>query len=209
MSKIIDVEYSKIDDTFPTVHNVDKNKLKMTTVSLYSVSKISGSNKLIYLIKKYFKTNNLTITDGTANVGSDTINLSLNFKHVNAIELDKTEFKALKNNVDVYNLKNVSLFNRNTVDLISTLKQDVVYIDAPWGGTDYKKESSVKLFLGNNEISEVYNKNKKYAKLFIFKVPKNYDFNNFIQITKNVKYYLHAFTNTKNKVKYYYIFCPT
>ena len=75
MSEIVDVEYSKLDETFPTVKNVDKNKLKMTTVSLYSVSKISGSNKLVYLIKKYFKTDNLTITDGTTTIICDVTNL--------------------------------------------------------------------------------------------------------------------------------------
>ena len=209
MSSIVDIPHSKMDKIFPTVKNVDKNKLKITETGMFSVSKVSGSNKLIYLIKKYFKTNKLKITDATANVGSDTINLALHFKHVNSIELDPFEFNVLKNNVDVYGLNNITLFNDSSLDIIKTLKQDVVYIDAPWGGVDYKKNKSVQLFLGDKEISNVYNKNKQYAKLFVFKVPKNYDFNFFIQNTKNTKYYLHSYVNHKNEIKYYFIFCPS
>jgi hypothetical protein len=208
MSNIVDIQYSKLNKIFPTVNGVDKTKLKITDVGLYSVSKVSGSSKLIYLIKKYFKTDDLIITDATANVGSDTINLALNFKKVNSIELNTGEYDVLKNNVSVYNLKNVKLYNDSSLNMISKLKQDVVYIDAPWGGIDYKKLDSVKLYMSDVEISQIYNKNKKYAQLFVFKVPVNYNFNYFFKKTKITKYYLHAYIN-KNNIKYYFIFCPS
>ena len=205
--QIINIPTDKMDKIFPTVKNVDKSKLQITNVGLYSVSKISGSLKLVYLIKKYFKTNKLTITDGTANVGSDSIMLALHFNKVNSIEYDKTEFKVLQNNVNQYKLDNINLYNDDTTKKLKQLIQDVIFIDAPWGGTDYKDNKNIKLFMCNKEISEIFNENKKYAKLFIFKVPTNYDFNYFISNTKIIKFYVHSFD--KNEVvKYYFIFVP-
>ncbi len=209
MNDIVNISYSKMNQIFPTVKDIDKSKLKITKIGMYSVSKISGSDKLIFLIKKYFKTSDLIITDATANVGSDTINLALHFNEINSIELNELEFNVLKNNVNVYKLNNVNLYNDNSLNIIPTLKQDVVYIDAPWGGLDYKQHNALQLFLSDKELSQIYNENKKYTKLFIFKVPKNYDFNFFITKTKIIKYYIHAFVNDKNDIKYYFIFCPT
>ena len=51
---------------------------------------------------------------------------------------------------------------------------DVLYIDAPWGGKDYKNKERLSLYLDKNELSDIYNKFKKKTKLFVFKLPKNY-----------------------------------
>ncbi len=211
MNNIVDIPYKKMDQIFPTVKGVDKKKLKISKIGLYSVSKINGSSKLIYLIKKYNlkSPDKLTITDATANVGSDSINLALHFKHVNSIELDKLEFSILQNNVNVYGLKNISLYHGNSLDIIPTLQQDIVFIDAPWGGIDYLKDEYLKLYMSDMEISAIFNKYKTYAKLFVFKIPINYNFNFFIQNTKITKYYIHSYVNHHNEIKYYFIFCPT
>lgn len=196
------------DSFFPRVSGVDKTKLQITNVGQYSVSRVDGALKLVYLLKKYFKTNKITITDGTGNNGSDTIMLALNFEKVNAIERNPIEFSVLKNNVEVYKLENVKLINGDTNDELKHLKQTVVYVDAPWGGVDYKEKESVKLFMGENEISSLFNKNKKYAELFVFKVPTNYDFNYFIRNTGVTKYYIHSYEK-HNVIKYYFLFVPT
>ena len=73
---------------------------------------------------------------------------------------------------------------------------------------DYKKNISMQLFLDNIEISEIFKMFKKYTDLFIFKVPINYDFNYFIQNTKIIKYYIHAYSNIYKVIKFYYIFAP-
>jgi 16S rRNA G966 N2-methylase RsmD len=106
------------------------------------------------------------------------------FKHVNAIELDKTNFTVLSNNIDVYGYKNINLINGDSTVELNKLNQDVIYIDAPWGGRDYKKFKQLRLFLGKMELSDIYNKFNNRTKLFIFKVPYNYDINNFLLRTK-------------------------
>ena len=203
-----------LKDTYPDIINVDMNKLKISKVGKYSTSKVHGAEQLVKYIKRYCKILNinkckdLIITDGTGNNGSDTIYLALNFKHINSIEKDINEFQILENNVKTYNLNNVSLYNASTLDILNTLTQDIIYIDAPWGGISYKNHKQVKLYMDNKEISEIYLKNKNYAKLFIFKVPKNYDFNYFIKIT-NILFIeiISVISEHTNKIKYYFIFC--
>lgn len=209
----MDTKIELIKQTYPEVPNVDMTKLQISEVGKYSTSQVSGAKQLVYYINRYCKIfgidncNQLTITDGTGNNGSDTIFLALNFLSVNSIEKDPNEFKVLKNNVETYKLKNVNLFNDSTLNLIKVLKQDIVYIDAPWGGVSYKNHKQVRLYMDNQEISQIYKNNKDYAKLFIFKVPKNYDFNNFVTITKANFIEIHAvLSNDNTRIRYYFIF---
>ena len=207
-NKIIEKDYEFKKKYFHEIKNVNLNDIKITVQGEYSISNTKASDKLVYLIKKYFKTNNIKITDGTGNNGSDTIALGLNFQQVNSIELDPINFSVLENNVKhVYQLNNVKLFQGDSVKVIPTLKQDVIYLDAPWGGRDYAKESRIGLYLGKYEISDIYNKFKSNTKLFVFKVPKNYDFTHFIQNTLLDKYYIHSFRQG-DKVKFYFLFVP-
>lgn len=194
---------------FPDVKGVDRSKIQLTSEGIYSISDNIGSAKLVHLILKYFKSNNLIITDATGNNGSDTIALGQKFTHVNSIELDKINFKVLENNVKhVYNLKNVDLFNGDSLEYLSKLKQDVIYIDAPWGGGDYKKNKQMELYMSKKNMGEIYNEFKSKAKLFIFKLPINYDFTNFIQTTMVTKYYMYLHKKN-NKSKFFLLFVPT
>lgn len=83
-NKIINVSIDLINETFPDIPEYeilsDKSMLKMTVTSIYSVSKKNGASKLCELIYKKMKTTEIIITDGTANVGSDTIMLAKYFK---------------------------------------------------------------------------------------------------------------------------------
>ena len=193
---------------FPEKRDIDYNKIMITTEGRYSISDKKGSSKLVELIERYFHSKDLVINDATGNNGSDTIELALKFKKVNSIELDKINHKALSNNVNVFNLKNVDVFLGDSLKVIPTLKQDVIYIDAPWGGSDYKDQERLCLYLGDSELSDIYNKFKNKTRLFVFKIPKNYDFTYFIQKTKNLKYHIYTYIR-KEKIKYYLMFVPT
>jgi 16S rRNA G966 N2-methylase RsmD len=147
---------------------------------MYSVSKVRGATELYNIIRKYVPiTIDLTLTDGTGNIGSDTAYLAPRFKKINTIEIDIKTFEVLKNNVEALELNNVNLINGNTLEQLEKLKQDIIIIDAPWGGKDYKKHKKMKLYMFDQEISELWLDNKDYAKLFIFKVPCNYDIESF------------------------------
>lgn len=194
---------------FPYFENIDRTQIQLTTEGIYSVSDNIGSGKLVNLIQKYFKSNNLVITDATGNNGSDTIAMGLKFSHVNSIELNPINFEVLKHNVKkVYKLDNVDLYNGDSLEILKKLNQDIIYIDAPWGGSDYKKHKSIELYMSNKSMGDIFNEFKSKTKLFIYKIPKNYDFTNFIQITMVTKYYLYLHKKN-NKPKYFLLFVPT
>jgi 16S rRNA G966 N2-methylase RsmD len=183
---------------------IDYSKLQLGEGSLGISSDKYGSKLLVDLIKLHLKKDDITITDMTANVGVDSIAFGLHFKKVNSIELNNRLFNSLNNNINVYNLKNIKTYNGSSVEIIKNLKQDVIYIDAPWGGEDYHKNTSVKLYLDNIELSDIYNMFKNKTKLFVLKVPKNYDINNFIKETQVNAYFLYPHFR-KEKVKYIFM----
>jgi hypothetical protein len=180
-NKIINVSFNFAKTIFSNLTLEYYKKLKFTNDSIYSSSKIYGSVRLIDIILLTTNNNlNLTITDGTANIGTDSIHMADIFKHVNAIEFSSINFDALQNNVNILNSKkNMICLHGDTNEKIKTLEQDIIYIDAPWGGRSYKNFNKLKLYLGDVEILDFYIKNRNKAKYFIFKIPYNYDFDYF------------------------------
>lgn len=186
-----------MDEYFTKKPGLNYEKLQISEVGKYSITKRACSSHIINIIKEYYSNlSDMTITDTTANNGGDTIRFGLNFKSVNAIEINPNEFAILKNNVEQFNLKNVVLYNSSFLDIIDTLDQDIIYIDAPWGGPEYKNKIAVNLFVDGKNITEIikkiYEKNK--FKMIILKVPKNY---NFIGLFKwyDMRYDIHSMKN--------------
>ncbi len=208
-NKVVKVSWKILKETFPDIQSFDK--LQMTETGIYSVTGRKGAQFIANQIIKYMKTNILTITDCTANNGSDTIMFGIMFKNVNAIELDKINYDVLKNNIDVFKLDNVIAYNNDTLEILGKLQQDVIYLDAPWGGRDYKDQKSMSLFIGDLEISYFYLKYKDNAKLFVFKVPRNYDFNNFISVVKTSALDVRPFYDLtkRNPIRFYLIIIST
>jgi tRNA G26 N,N-dimethylase Trm1 len=204
---VVTVNMKLIDRTFPTVKGVDKRKLLMTNVGVYSVSKTMASDALVKLIKSYFTSEEIVVTDATGNVGSDSIMLALNFKHVNSIEMSPDQYKVLTHNVNVYGLQDkMSLHNGDSMIVLNELDQDVIYIDAPWGGVNYKEETSMSLFMSGKELSEIYQEYKHLCKIMIFKVPKNYNFTRFMQNSTSNRISIFS-VNKHDKLSFYFIIC--
>ena len=141
-------------------------------------------------MKSYFKDrDDLVVTDGTANVGTDAITLALDpkIKKVNAIELIDKNCELLKHNVGVYDLGDkVDIYCADFLEQIkelgAKLSQDIIYVDPPWGGVGYtKRHDNMNLFLGDKEIAQIVLDNLDKTKIFVIKVPSNFDFNNFMK----------------------------
>ena len=199
-NKIIKVDINFIKKIFFNIDKVDTEKILFTDESIYSSSRLKGSKRLIDVINKYYDNFDITITDGTANIGTDSINLATLYKKINAVELSPINYKALKNNISVFGLeKKILSYNQDINIQINDLEQNIIYIDAPWGGPEYKHSDKIKLYLGNVEIVDFYLKNRNKAETFIFKVPYNSNLYNKIKdkINKHsykkgsvIKYYL-------------------
>jgi 16S rRNA G966 N2-methylase RsmD len=187
---------------FPIEPNILYNNLLMTNEGLYSITHAHYANQITNFIIQSLgsnkKSNDLIITDATANVGGNTLNFSKHFKHVNAIELSKINCHVLKNNVlKVYNRENVNIICSDFLDIINNLKQDIIFMDPPWGGPDYKKKENLILQLSNINISTIIDnifKNKN-ASMVVIKVPSNIDLN---EIIKTINFKKFEFFKIKN-----------
>jgi 16S rRNA G966 N2-methylase RsmD len=174
---------------FPYLKNKSLyNYLKIDNESLYYISHKNISSKITNIIIQNLKKHkinkeNIIITDCTGGVGGDTIQFAQTFRFVYSIEIDKTRFNYLNNNLNIYGSKNVKLFNDDFLNILSTIpNHHIVFIDPPWGGSEYKNLKNIRLKISNKyELEDLcemilFNKNIKKNPLFIcLKLPKNYD----------------------------------
>ncbi len=182
---------NKIKFIFPLKKNIKMKDLMIFDISLYSITSPKEADIISRTIKKLsnIKDNNLTITDGTAHIGGDTLSFSYYFKKVNSIEMKKEIYDALVNNIKkVYKRNNVKFYLGDCTKIIPTLTQDVIFISPPWGGYSYKKYYKVDLFLGDINIFDLILDwyNKKLAKMFCAMVPYNFNFEPFKKEFQNI-----------------------
>lgn len=176
-----------INKIFPPVRTGMKyNSLKIDETSLMYVTNYKDSNNILdiintHLVKdmKYEDTKHLTLADATGGVGGDTITFAKHFKRVISIEKDKERYEHLVNNINVYELDNVSTINDDSTIILQHLTDiDILYIDPPWGGKDYKKRNMIHLEFGAIELETfIISMLEKVSqiRLICLKLPRNYD----------------------------------
>ena len=157
------------------------DKILIDEVGKYSISKPGKAKLIANIIYQNMHTNNITITEGMSSVGGDTLALSKKFKKVNAVELDKTRFDYLQHNMKLFNRNNIEYYNESYLDIFKKLKQDVIYLDPPWGGPEYKNLKTVKIRLGETKLEDLCEDivKNKLCKLLVLKLPYNYDIEEF------------------------------
>jgi len=189
---------SSNEELFAKKQNVDYSKLKITAEGEYSITKRKDGKILLNIMKSILKnTKDKIITDLTGNVGGDTILFGLNFKKVHSIEINNENYQALENNINVFKLKNVNLYFGDSTKLYDWYT-DILYLDAPWGGKDYRKHKLLDLYLGSIRIDEFLEevvKRNISPKYIFLKVPYNYNFDRLNKLGKVKKY----------KIRNYYI----
>jgi len=222
---------------------------------LFNITTISEENSLmpwhVKQVYTHFKTiyKNTDcikkIVDATAHIGVDSINFLYNFKDATLIsfEKDKKTYDVLCSNLlnFSYLTKTYSIdkltdpnnktqsYNLDFVQYLDYIKNaDIVFIDAPWGGKDYRIKTKVSLYLhssyDNKNIIEQSPENynvieivKKILKSnynvysIILKVPFNYEFHNFEKQIHNCEpntkiYYKNVYRGNSNIISFVLIF---
>jgi len=198
-----EIQQKTLVKLFPFINNKSKiDLLKIDSESLHYISirdVASTITSIIILHLRNIKVDylDIIITDTTAGVGGNTLSFSNKFKFVNSIEINKERFDYLKNNINVYGLKNINLYNDNCLNIINSIKQDVIFIDPPWGGSDYKFKNKLHLYISKTKIEDICNnlmdKNiTNYPpKLIVLKIPKNYNLYYLYNNIKSNKIYLY------------------
>jgi predicted RNA methylase len=154
------------------------NLPKFDQEGLWSITYPKEADYISNLIKSEIGKES-TIVDATAGVGGNTISFAKHFLNVVSIELSKSRFELLSNNIQVYNLSNVSLINGNCLDYLNG-DYHGYFLDPPWGGPDYKNNNETKIKLGNYTLEQVVYKIKSINEKPIFiKLPFNYDLSEF------------------------------
>lgn len=183
-----------MDEVFPLRQSIDYSKLKLTNEGEYSVTRRRDADRIVSILKGVLKdTKTKTITDATGCVGGDTIHFGINFQKVESIEINKDNFEALKNNITVYGLQNVTLHLGDSTTIFNW-KTDVLYIDPPWGGPNYKHAKNLDLFMSSKRIDEWLEEillRKNRPSYIVLKLPCNYNFTrlNFLSNVDFIKPY--------------------
>ena len=176
---------------FAIKKGIDYDKLIITDEGKYSITKQKDGERLLEIIKKEIKTTkDKIITDLTGCVGGDTILFGLNFRKVYSIEYNDNNYKALENNVkNVYNLENVKLYHGDSTKIYNW-KTDVLYLDPPWGGINYKEMDKIDLYLGDIRVDifirEILERGNRPKYIFI-KLPRNYNFSRLYKLKNMYK----------------------
>jgi len=184
--KLMDYNEELFKKQFPFEKNINFKKLQLSNIGVYSMDRPDKTQLLSNLIKKNMGTSNLTITDANGNMGGNAINFAQNFSFVNSVEILPLHCQILKNNLGVYNLlKKVKIYCNDYLDIMTDLKQDVIFFDPPWGGPNYKKEKNLNLYLDNINVVDIINNLHEHSKLIVLRVPKNY---NIVYLMREIKF---------------------
>lgn len=197
---------NKIARIFPVLknlNNLSKIKIDIDSFSYITIREIADliSRIICYHLLEYnLNPQKSSIVDYTSGVGGNVLSFSKFFKYIYAIELENFRAEYLKNNINVYEFKNIEVINDCAINFTKNklllINPNVIFIDPPWGGTNYKNNESLTLNLGCVQIEkllvdiikkfsdyyvEIINKNPKEKnnnynnKFIILKLPKNYD----------------------------------
>lgn len=181
---------------------VKKNnkKFMMTDIGKYSITKPQHTiwikkQLILYFKDKNINTKGMHLIDCNAGLGGDTISFSKYFKEVLAIEKNEIHYCLLKNNCNVIGLTNIEFKHANFYDLINDnhyiKKYDILFLDPPWGGPNYKKHDFVDLDIEldhrKKPLHEVINNLYNHYKYIILKSPVNLNFDKNKFLHKNIR----------------------
>lgn len=179
---------------FATEAGVVMDKLQVSSEAYYSITRPAAAKSILAIIERHLSNigmniHKCTITDATACVGGDTLHFTRVFRHVNAVELNPVHYKMLLNNLKVYKRTNAATYLSDYLKVMTTLNQDVVFIDPPWGGPSYKKKRSVWLSLSGVPIHDIVCQHvKMHTRLIVLKIPTNF----------SISVLMHKITKVKN-----------
>jgi hypothetical protein len=184
---------SFIEKYFKRINDVNLNNVKISIDSNYSITLPYITERMAKYIKKEMPSVEYII-DGTANIGSTGVVLSLYFKHIYSVELIKTTYDILVHNINEYKIKNITTFNDSIISFMHNIKikcpkynsgQYCLFLDPPWTGVFYKTEKTINLFLDNINIID-FIKRLKNIKYICLKVPFNYNFSHLYREFSNI-----------------------
>lgn len=179
---------------FPPPPGNRYNNLRIDLESVSYITTPHNSDVISAIIDSHIPAqisrNKITVFDGTACVGGDTISFGRVFGTVIATEINETRFRMLAHNLAEYGLYNVAPINADCLKIFKKINFiDIMYFDPPWGGKDYKSKDGLRLSIGSMYIDEIVNdilsgRIRSHVNMIVLKLPKNYDLKDLWNRTK-------------------------
>lgn len=192
-----------LEKLFPKIGNINVQNMKIDWDLISYITVPSESEKILKIIcdhmKKYKDPIESVIADITACVGGDTIRLCQAFGQVISIEIDSKRYEYLCHNIGQYHITNCVPINGDSTIITYKLQNvNIVYVDPPWGGSDYKNKDKIKLNFGDMELEKFVlncfdiNIMQSQVNLVVLKIPTNYDLEHLYKsISNNLDVYLY------------------
>ncbi len=171
----------RMSDLLDDMPDEIKQQFKYDDYSLWSFTHLAiGDEICCELLKLDGISAQSTVTDAMSSIGGNTIAFARAFAYVNAVEIDDDRRDKLEHNLEICGIENVKIYASYYQCLMKTLKQDIIFIDPPWG-IDYRNQSTVRLFIDGPfddvapiELESFINELPEH-KYCVVKLPFNYD----------------------------------
>jgi 16S rRNA G966 N2-methylase RsmD len=203
-------EFKRILQLFP---NYPRNLLlqfKYDNEAVFSVTNQIISDEIVRCLVYLGAKETDKVVDSTACIGGNVFSFTNYFKTIYAIEWSKKKVGMLKANLDIlddnystFEKSRVSVIHGNCLDYILPessyfIQSDILFIDPPWGGTNYKERTIMDLWIYKNshtpsdrlELFEIISKvadGDSPPKFIVLKVPLNYNLNNIQKVNEKYK----------------------
>jgi 16S rRNA G966 N2-methylase RsmD len=201
----------KRDFLFKYVPAPQRSLLKLDEEAAYSVTDQVTADRMTQDLVRVLGpgvAKSATLCDATACIGGNAMSFARAFKHVVAIESDTTRFAYLQHNLHVLGFHNVHCVHGDSVKEVSwnhstgsrlalrSLRSkaplyDVIFIDPPWGGPDYKTQTLVSLELSNVPLADLCKEWAPHTRYIAIKTPTNFDKETFTAATAGVLELVH------------------
>lgn len=179
------------------------NNFKSDDVGLYSLTKYTQAQHITGQLCKLCNLNkNSIILDTCACVGGNIISFAQRFKQCICLEIDKSRYNLLVNNTKYFNnvisynmdclvyIKNIinalleekklKKENNKIINVSKNYKYDLVFIDPPWGGKEYKQNKIMSLYIDDININKFIELSLLLSKYVSLRIPFNYNFSDLI-----------------------------
>lgn len=171
---------------------IDRLKLELSEEAYYSISHWKDANAVSARIKLELcrispatELSNVKIVDGTACVGGNSISFGREFQDIVAVEISEQHKNMLDHNLAQYGLHHVTTLRGDITSvahtLVNRLKVNVMFLDPPWGGPEYKENRLTSLVLSGNDVSHWIRRWSAVYNMIVMKVPNNFDTKRFIE----------------------------
>jgi 16S rRNA G966 N2-methylase RsmD len=186
----------KRDFLFRFVDATKRACIQLDEEALYSTTDQLTAEKITKDILKYVSAD-ASVTDATACVGGNTFSFAQSFHKVYAIEKDENRHKMLESNMAVLEVSNVTCIHGDALEICHRLQQDVIFLDPPWGGPEYKQKAHIDLYLSDIALYTVCEKLASCTSYFALKVPTNFHESKFIAETSHFLQLRHRNTHLR------------